>query len=157
MADCKISIVIPVYNVEKYLRTCLDSVVNQTFKDIEIVIVNDGSKDGSLDILKEYESRYPKLITVYSTENRGVSHARNYGIARSHGEYLLFVDSDDYIEPDMCEKLYEKASKDNNDIVICKYYDIYQNETTGLITRKKVKRMTLPLVETSTYTKQSLN
>ena len=60
MADCKISIVIPVYNVEKYLRTCLDSVVNQTFKDIEIVIVNDGSKDGSLDILKEYESRYPK-------------------------------------------------------------------------------------------------
>lgn len=139
MADCKISIVIPVYNVEKYLRACLDSVVNQTFKDIEIVIVNDGSKDGSLDILKEYESRYPKLITVYSTENRGVSHARNYGIARSHGEYLLFVDSDDYIEPDMCEKLYAKASKDNNDIVICKYYDIYQNETTGLITRKKGK------------------
>lgn len=139
MLDCKVSIVMPVYNVEKYLRMCLDSVVNQTLADIEVIVVNDGSTDHSLSILEEYEAKYKGLITVYTTENRGVSHARNYGIERAHGEYLLFVDSDDFIEPDMCEKLYEKAKKDNNDIVICKYYDVYANETTGLITRKKGK------------------
>ncbi|MBE5963175.1 MAG: glycosyltransferase [Lachnospiraceae bacterium] len=139
MTKCKISIVMPVYNVERYLRMCLDSILNQTFKDFEIIIVNDGSTDGSLSILKEYEQNYSDLIKVYTTENRGVSHARNYGIERAKGEYLLFVDSDDFLEPDMCEKLYEKASRDNNDIVICKYFDAYVNEQTGKITKKRSK------------------
>lgn len=139
MTDIKVSIIIPVYNVEKYLRTCLDSIVAQTLPNIEAIIVNDGSKDGSLAILKEYEEQYQDLITVYTTENRGVSHARNYGIDRASGEYLLFVDSDDFIEPNMCELLYEKAKKDDNDIVICKYFDVYANEKTGAITRKKGK------------------
>ena len=139
MTKCKISIVMPVYNVERYLRMCLDSILNQTFKDFEIIIVNDGSTDGSLSILKEYEQNYKDLIQVYTTENKGVSHARNYGIERAKGEYLLFVDSDDFLEPDMCEKLYEKASRDNNDIVICKYFDAYVNEETGKITKKRSK------------------
>lgn len=126
----------PVYNVERYLVTCLESIVHQTFQEIEVIIVNDGSKDGSLGILKEYEAKYPEMIHVYTTENRGVSHARNYGIERAKGEYILFVDSDDFIELNMCERLYEKASKDKNDIVICRYYDIYENETTHQIRKK---------------------
>lgn len=126
----------PVYNVEQYVGMCLDSIVNQTFKEIEVIIVNDGSTDGSLAILKEYESKYPEMIHVYSTENRGVSHARNYGIQKATGEYVLFVDSDDFLELNMCELLYEKASKDNNDIVICRYFDVYINETTQEIRKK---------------------
>ncbi len=136
LAQCKISIIMPVYNVEQYVGMCLDSIVQQTLKEIEVIIVNDGSTDGSLAILKEYESKYPEMIKVYTTENRGVSHARNYGIQRAVGEYVLFVDSDDFLELNMCELLYEKASKDNNDIVICRYYDVFVNETTHEIRKK---------------------
>ena len=112
MAHCKISIIMPVYNVERYVGTCLESIVHQTFQEIEVIIVNDGSTDGSLAVLKEYEANYPEMIHVYTTPNRGVSHARNYGIERAVGEYILFADSDDFLELNMCERLYEKASKD---------------------------------------------
>lgn len=127
MTDCKVSIVIPVYNVEQYLAFCLDSIFRQTLTEIEVIAVNDGSTDNSLKILKQYEAQNPGRMTVYSTENRGVSHARNYGVARANGEYILFVDSDDFIEPEMCEKLYQKAIQDNNDIVLCNYYAAYYN------------------------------
>ena len=139
MARCKISIIMPVYNVERYLKSCLESVVHQTLQEIEAIIVNDGSTDHSLEILKEYEAKYPEMVHVYTTENRGVSHARNYGIERAVGEYVLFVDSDDFIELNMCERLYEKASADNNDIVICRYYDIFQNEKTHQLQKKMGK------------------
>ncbi len=130
-SNYKISIIMPVYNVERYLPACLDSIINQTLEGIEIVVVNDGTKDNSLSILEEYQKRYPDRMKVFSTENRGVSHARNYGLKRASGEYILFVDSDDFIEPDMCEKLYEKAMKDNNDIVICGRYNVYEREHIG--------------------------
>jgi CDP-glycerol glycerophosphotransferase (TagB/SpsB family) len=131
----------PVYNVERYLAACLDSIVNQTLPDIEIIAVNDGTKDNSLQILKEYESRYPDRMKVFSTENRGVSHARNYGLKRATGEYILFVDSDDFIELDMCEKLYNKATKDNNDIVICGRYNVYEREHIGEMTKETYPTM----------------
>ena len=95
----KLSIILPVYNVEEYLEECLESLINQDYQNYEIIAVNDGSKDNSLTILKKYEKKYPKLLKVYDKENGGLSSARNYGIEKSNGEYLFFVDSDDYILP----------------------------------------------------------
>lgn len=129
----------PVYNVEQYVGMCLESIVHQTLKEIEVIIVNDGSTDGSLAILKEYEAKYPDMVHVYTTENHGVSHARNYGVERATGEYILFADSDDFLELNMCELLYDKARKDNNDVVICRYYDVYVNDTTNEIRKKTSK------------------
>jgi CDP-glycerol glycerophosphotransferase (TagB/SpsB family)/glycosyltransferase involved in cell wall biosynthesis len=129
----------PVYNVERYLRACLESVVTQTLEGIEIIAVNDGSTDGSLKILEEYRSSNPDRMKVFTTENRGVSHARNFGLARASGEYVLFVDSDDFIEREMCEKLYAKAVKDNNDIVVCGRYNVYEREDIGEVTKEATK------------------
>ena len=109
MKSFKVSIILPVYNVEKYLSACLDSLLAQTLEEIEIVAVNDGSTDGSLQILQAYQSLNPEKLFIFSTENHGVSRARNYGFAHSHGEYVWFVDSDDFVEPDACRLLYEKA------------------------------------------------
>ena len=93
----KVSIIVPVYNVEEYLERCLDSLVNQTLKDIEIIIVNDGSTDGSKEKIQKYINKY-KNIVYLEKENGGLSSARNYGIPYAKGEYIGFVDSDDYVE-----------------------------------------------------------
>lgn len=135
----KISIIIPVYNVERYLRTCLDSVVNQTLEGIEIIAVNDGSTDNSLQILEEYQSKYPDRMKVFTTENHGVSHARNYGLTKATADYIQFVDSDDFIELQMCEKLYNKAIQDNNDIVICGRYNVYEREHINELNKEAAK------------------
>ena len=124
MKSFKVSIILPVYNVEKYLSTCLDSLLAQTLEEIEIVAVNDGSTDGSLQILQAYQSLNPEKLFTFSTENHGVSRARNYGFAHSHGEYVWFVDSDDFVEPDACRLLYEKATADGNDLVLFRYYNV---------------------------------
>lgn len=137
--DIQVSIVMPVYNVEKYLRQCLDSLFSQTLQSIEIIAVNDGSTDNSLQILEEYQKNKPQIMKIYSTKNRGVSHARNYGIKKAIGDYILFVDSDDFIEIDMCEKLYNKAVADDNDIVICTRYNVYEDPHTGLLRRDHIK------------------
>ena len=130
MKSFKVSIILPVYNVEKYLSTCLDSLLAQTLEEIEIVAVNDGSTDGSLQILQAYQSLNPEKLFTFSTENHGVSRARNYGFAHSHGEYVWFVDSDDFVEPDACRLLYEKATADGNDLVLFRYYNV--NSETGI-------------------------
>lgn len=101
------SIIIPVYNVEQYLRDCLDSVVAQTYPDYEVICVNDGSTDGSLVLLEKYRQRYPH-ITIISQQNKGLSAARNAGIQAAKGDYLFFLDSDDWIEPESLEILAEK-------------------------------------------------
>lgn len=125
---CKVSIIVPVYNVEDYLSECLDSICNQTLKDIEIICINDGSSDNSLDILNEY-SKKDKRISVISKENGGQGVARNLGITLANGEYIGFVDSDDWIEEDMFEKLYMKAHKNNLDFNMCRL-SLF-NEQTG--------------------------
>ena len=102
---CKVSVIVPVYNTEKYIDKCLDSLVNQTMKDVEIIVVNDGSIDHSEEKIKNYENNYPKMIKYLKKENGGLSDARNYGIKYATGKYLAFVDSDDYIELDSCENL----------------------------------------------------
>lgn len=114
----KISVIIPVYNVEKYLRDCLDSVVSQTIKDIEIICVNDGSTDGSLDILNEYCSNDDRFVIV-NQNNQGLSVARNNGLNSASGDYIAFIDSDDYLlNNDYFEKLYNACEKYSADIAV---------------------------------------
>lgn len=129
MKNCKISIILPVYNVEAYLKPCLESLIAQNFENMEIIAVNDGSTDKSPEILKGFQTRFPEKIKVYTTENKGVSHARNYGFSMAEGEYVWFVDSDDFISPDACRLLYEKAERDKNDLVLFSHYE--ENQKTG--------------------------
>ena len=112
----KISVIIPVYNVERYLKKCLDSVLGQSMEDIEIVLVNDGSTDSSGEICRDYASKDPR-IRLINQENAGLSAARNTGFSHSSGDYIIYVDSDDYIRPDSCEVLYAAASELGCDII----------------------------------------
>ena len=125
----KVSVIVPVYNVEKYISKCLDTLVNQTLDDIEIIIVNDGSKDKSKEIIKKYEIKNSQKIKYYEKENGGLSDARNYGMKYANGEYIAFLDSDDYVELDMYEKMYEIAKKENSDMVECNFNWEYPNKT----------------------------
>lgn len=120
----KISIIVPVYNVENYLEKCLDSLVNQTLKDIEIIVVNDGSPDNSQDIIDKYVKMYNNVFS-YKKKNGGLSDARNYGLKYVTGEYVAFIDSDDYVDVTMLEKMYLKAKKDKLDIVVCDTIEVY--------------------------------
>lgn len=112
----KVSVIIPVYNAKNYLERCLDSVCNQTLKDIEIICIDDCSTDNSLDILNKYAKIYPQLKVVHLDKNGGESKARNKGLEFATGEYLGFVDNDDYIDLNFYEKLYKKAQENNADI-----------------------------------------
>ncbi len=124
----KVSIIVPVYNVELYLIKCLDSLVDQTLKDIEIIAVNDGSTDNSKQILEIYSKKYPEKIKVLQKINGGLSDARNFGIPHATGEYIAFLDSDDYVEPDMYEKMYKEAIEENSDMVECDFIWEYSNK-----------------------------
>ena len=112
-----VSVIIPVYNVEKYLNQCLDSVLNQTLQDIEVICVNDSSTDGSLAILEEYAKK-DERVTVVTQPNSGAGAARNKGLSLAAGKYLSFLDSDDFFEPDMLELAYNKAEEDKADFVV---------------------------------------
>lgn len=113
----KVSIVVPIYNVEKYLKNCVDSLLNQTLEDIEIILVDDGSPDKSGEIADEY-MRNEKRIKVVHQSNAGLGPARNSGMAVATGEYIGFIDSDDWTQPEMFERLYEAAVLENADIVV---------------------------------------
>lgn len=126
MKDPKISVIVPVYNVEEYIPRCLDSIVKQTMKEIEIICINDGSTDNSLEILRAY-AKQDDRITVIDKENGGVSSARNAGIRHAKGDYLMFVDSDDYLEKTICEACYKKIIRDSSDIVITNMFYVYPN------------------------------
>ena len=115
----KVSVVIPVYNVEKYLGECLDSVINQTLEDIEIICIDDGSTDASLDILNEYQSRDSR-IKIYTHNHQGPSGTRNHGMKYVKGDYLYFIDSDDYIDLEMLETLYNLSEEKNTDLIFFK-------------------------------------
>ena len=119
--EVKVSIVVPVYNAEKYLRRCLEPLVNQTLEDIEIICVNDGSKDSSGEIIDEYAKKYPTKIKAFYKENGGEWSARTYGLKKAIGEYVGFIDNDDVPEITWAEKLYNAAKKNNADIAFCGY------------------------------------
>ena len=122
----KVSIIVPVYNVEKYLSRCLDSLINQTLFDIEIIIVNDGSPDNSQDIIDKYKKKDKRIISLIK-ENGGQASARNLGLNYASGEYIGYVDSDDWVRIDMFEKMYNKAKEEESDIVICDFYKAYDD------------------------------
>lgn len=134
----KVSIIVPVYKVEKYLKRSMDSLVNQTLEDIEIICINDGSPDNCLSILEEYKEKYPDKIVIIDKKNEGVWKGRFDGIAKATGEYIGFTDSDDYIALDYAEKLYNAAKKDEADISVCGFYrvdveteHVFSTEMTG--------------------------
>lgn len=130
----KLSVIIPVYNTEKYLRKCLDSVCNQTLKDIEIICVNDASTDNSLEILKEYASSDNRIKVINFLQNKGAAVARNTAIDEAKGEYIGFVDSDDYIDLDFYEKLYGRAVESGADCVKGNIYDFYEKTNKSILT-----------------------
>lgn len=103
----KISIIVPVYNTETYLKKCLDSLINQKYENYEIIIINDGSTDNSEEIIKDYSKKYSKLVKYYKKDNTGIADTRNYGIEKSTGDYILFVDSDDYISTSLLDDIKE--------------------------------------------------
>ena len=123
-----ISIVVPIYNVENYLRMCLDSIENQTYSNIEVLLINDGSPDSSGEICQEYVARDSRF-RYFEKENGGLSDARNYGIERSNGKYLTFIDSDDWVEPTYIEDMYQAALKNDSEIVVSNYtlFDVKEN------------------------------
>lgn len=144
----KISVIIPVYNVEAYLRDCLNSVIHQTLKEIEIICVNDGSTDGSLSILEEYAQQDPR-IQIITQENKGLSGARNTGATYATGDYLYFLDSDDWIAQDTLKKIYEKGISQDLDVVYFLGKTFHDGQVTG---------HNLPSYEkTSAYFQQNTN
>ena len=128
-----VSIIVPIFKVEKYLKRCIDSILNQTYRNIEIILIDDGSPDNCGKIADEYALK-DKRIKVIHKENKGVSQARNDGIKLSKGEYIAFVDSDDYVEKNFIEILYDNALKNNADVSICNYF--LENENRKI--RKKI-------------------
>ncbi len=135
----KVSVIVPVFNVENYLKRCLDSLVNQTLNDLEIIIVNDGSTDGSSMICEEYDKKFSNIKYI-SQKNKGLSGARNTGISIASGEYLGFVDSDDFVKKDMFEFLYNNAKKYNVDISCCGHETYYDDGSIKLNTKKGIKK-----------------
>jgi len=127
MNNIKISIILPVYNTENYLKRCLDSLTCQTLNDIEIIIVNDGSHDNSQLIIDQYSEMYPEKIIPLIKENGGLSDARNFGLKHAGGDYISFVDSDDYVDKDMCEKMYNKGIQTQSDVVCSPITFIWDN------------------------------
>ena len=129
----KISVIIPVYNVEKYLKKCLNSLVNQTLQEIEILVINDGSTDRSQEIIDEFQIKFPLKIKAFSKENGGLSDARNFGLEHAKGEFIGFVDSDDEVSQTMFEEMYHLAIKSEAEMVIC---NLQKVDEDGKVIRK---------------------
>ncbi len=132
------TIIVPIYNVEKYLRRCIDSIIQQTYKNLEIILVDDGSTDSCPNICDDYASKDVRIKTIHKT-NGGLSDARNAGLDIALGKYIMFVDSDDYIDLSMCEKLYKSIKQNNSDIVMCGINYVYDNNVIY-----KLKEINLP-------------
>ena len=120
-----ISVIVPIYNAEKYLNKCIKSLINQTKKELEFILVNDGSTDSSEEIIKSYKD---KRIKYYKNENQGIGKTRNFGIDKATGKYIMFLDSDDYLVTDACEEVYKKAETENLDLVVCDFYRIEEDK-----------------------------
>lgn len=135
----KVNIVVPVYNVEKYLAKCLDSLLSQTYEDIKIIVVNDGSPDNSQSIIDDYVNKYKDKIISLKKENGGLSDARNYGLKYVDSEYVYFVDSDDYIENNLIERCLEVIEKEDSDLVQFNYCrdNFETNEKENILSRIK--------------------
>lgn len=136
-----ISVIIPMYNAERYVEKCIQSLLNQTYRDLEIIIVNDGSKDRSQEICEKYANQ-DKRITLINTENRGAGSARNTGIEIAKGEYISFIDSDDYVCPDYYERLLNMLQKTDADIAIGRYERISEHDEMQFVNTGEIKECT---------------
>ena len=125
--DMKLSIIVPIYNVEPYLEACLDSLLSQTIGEFEILLVDDGSKDRSGEIADRYAAAHPEIIRCMHIDNGGQGRARNLALPLAQGEFVGFIDSDDWIEPDMYEKLYDKAQETGADVVYCDFMEHFSD------------------------------
>ncbi len=132
-----ISVIVPIYNTEKYLNQCIKSIVNQTYKDLEIILIDDASTDTSVQIMKRWAKLDNRILCIFKSENTGVSDTRNSGLSMAKGEYITFVDSDDWIEPEMYAKLMDYIETANTDIAICGYNRITSNEMVAVLPREK--------------------
>ena len=121
----KLSVIVPVYRVEPYLAKCLDSILAQDVPDMEILVVDDGSPDQCYAIMEDYAQRYPAQVRIFRKPNGGLSDARNFGLARAEGDYIAFVDSDDYLAPGMYRAMLDKAASRNFDMVVCDLQYVY--------------------------------
>lgn len=128
-----VSVIVPVYNVEKYLDECLSSLVNQTLSELEIIVVNDGTKDNSQSIIDHYVKQYPNKVVSLIKENGGLGDARNYGIPYAKGEYIGFVDSDDIVHLEMVEKMFNKAKLEDSDLVLCDLEYFYETSSEKMV------------------------
>ena len=126
---CSVSVIIPVYNTSKYLHRCLESILNQTFRDFELILINDGSTDNSLEILREYETKDSRIIVI-DKPNEGVSAARNQGIEIAKGDFIMFCDSDDYVEKDWIEKLLSAIENHQKSFCVSDIYNVDINGTS---------------------------
>lgn len=124
----KVSVIVPAYNASRYIEKCLDSLVSQTLKDIEIIVVNDASKDNTLDIIKAYQKEYDNIVLINHETNKGIGRTRNDAIEQAKGEYIGFVDSDDYVAEDMFEKYYEFARNNKLDMVYAGHYEDHDGQ-----------------------------
>ena len=138
MNKIKLSIIVPCYKVEEYLPRCLDSLMNQTLEDIEVICINDGSPDNCLSILKKYQKKYQDKLVIIDKKNEGVWKGRKDGVKKAKGEYIGFVDSDDYVSLEFAEKLYNAAKKNNADISVCGF-DRIDLESGKLYSREMTK------------------
>lgn len=137
----KVSVIVPVYNVENYLPKCLDSLLSQTLQNIEIMVVDDGSTDRSAEIIRQYSEKYPAKIKAFTKENGGLSDARNFGIERACGDFFGFVDSDDYVSETMFEEMLSLAERHDAEMVIC---NIQKVDEHGSITQKLTQIPNMP-------------
>ncbi len=119
-----ISIIVPIYNAEKYIKKCVDSLINQTKKELEFILVNDGSTDKTEEIIKRYKD---KRIKYFKNKNQGIGKTRNFGLTKATGNYIMFLDSDDYLKTTACEELYEKALTSKAEVVVCDFYKVYDD------------------------------
>ena len=126
-----ISIIVPIYNTGKYLEKCLESIINQSFTNFEVICIDDGSTDNSYDILTRYKEKYNNFKIIYQ-ENQGVAIARNNGLKNANGDYIIFIDSDDFIINDYLEKLYNESVMTNADVVICNFYRYYEDTSISI-------------------------
>lgn len=134
----KLSIIVPVYNAEAYLNRCVDSILGQTFMDFELILVDDGSPDHCGQIINEYAAKDVRVLGVHQ-ENRGVSEARNHGLRLASGDYIGFVDADDWIEPDMYQTMVSSMENNNVDIVSCMFFDDYPDGIQQLRSNIRIK------------------
>lgn len=121
-----VSIVVPIYNVEKYLGRCVDSILAQSYENLELILVNDGATDNSSKIAREYEAK-DKRVVVYDKPNGGLSDARNFGVKHAHGKYILFIDSDDFVKPTMVDMMLTKLIETDSDICVCDMEYLYDD------------------------------